>query len=783
MYKKLKVTAAFLLFMFAQYYYTQTYVSGLITTNTIWDTLNDPYIISGNTLVTDSVKLTILPGTVVKFYAQKALQINGELNAIGTDSARITFTANNTNPSAGYWDAIIFTSTSQASNFDASGNYLYGNIIENADLEYGGYLQSVNNGDATIEGTGADIFINKCTISNSGTDGIRLTGASSGETYLTNNVINNSGIQLVSHNSYKHITNNQLNGIGNTYSNSGIMVYHSSGIYVTHNILRDTYFGLHIYNCDNGEITNNIIIGGDIAESVGINYVSDNSVNSMEIAHNLIIGKLKNIFDNALLNNNVFVYNQRAITQWGGQFPILSTYKQNHFVDCNSSGLTQDNSSCIIYLSRWQTANKGLHLFTENLFEGNYVNSDFGLIEDNYTKSGLEIYNNNFIANYSPYLLKNGYSSGDIEAQDNYWGTTNVSTISNKIWDWFDDASKTFVNINPILFTPDTNAPISRPNIPTVVKTCNGKALFWDVNPELDTKGYKIHYGNFNGYSYEHTIDILDTTVFEISSLFQYDTIAITAYDNLADGLNDLTEGHESWFRFVALKNPHQQLNLLGINDDLFCQGDTLTLDGGTGYVGYLWSNGDSTSTAKITTPGEYSLIATDSYNIDYCDTIQLSWQDIYLDLGNDTVVNWDDTIVLNAYYPNASYLWSDSTSGSTIAIDSAGTYWVEVTTQMGCLFSDSINANFDLQVSQNDFGSSLTLYPNPADDYFIINLNASYTDIHVNVKDLTGKHHISKQYAHHSFIQMDISDLANGVYIIDITSDTKKAVLKIIKE
>ena len=71
--------------------FSQTNVSGFLTVNTVWDSLNDPYIITGNVLVTDSVKLTILPGTVVKFNSQKALQIEGELNVLGTDSAHVIF--------------------------------------------------------------------------------------------------------------------------------------------------------------------------------------------------------------------------------------------------------------------------------------------------------------------------------------------------------------------------------------------------------------------------------------------------------------------------------------------------------------------------------------------------------------------------------------------------------------------------------------------------------------------------------------------------------------------
>ena len=72
----------------------QTNVSGLISTNTHWDLLGSPYIITGNTLVQQGSALTIDPGVVIKFDGGKALQINGELIAIGTSSNRILFNIN-----------------------------------------------------------------------------------------------------------------------------------------------------------------------------------------------------------------------------------------------------------------------------------------------------------------------------------------------------------------------------------------------------------------------------------------------------------------------------------------------------------------------------------------------------------------------------------------------------------------------------------------------------------------------------------------------------------------
>jgi len=59
--------------------------------------------------------------------------------------------------------------------------------------------------------------------------------------------------------------------------------------------------------------------------------------------------------------------------------------------------------------------------------------------------------------------------------------------------------------------------------------------------------------------------------------------------------------------------------------------------------------------------------------------------------LGNDTVICAGQTLQLDASLPNASYLWSDNSTNSTLLVNQSGTYWVDVITN-GCTGRDSIN-------------------------------------------------------------------------------------------
>jgi parallel beta-helix repeat protein len=103
----------------------QTYVSGNITTDTVWTAANSPYVASQVT-VNSGVTLTIDPGVVIKFPGYSGLTVNGTLLAEGTEASPITFTSikddsyggdtngdgNGSSPGPGDWSEIRFTSTS-----------------------------------------------------------------------------------------------------------------------------------------------------------------------------------------------------------------------------------------------------------------------------------------------------------------------------------------------------------------------------------------------------------------------------------------------------------------------------------------------------------------------------------------------------------------------------------------------------------------------------------------------------------------------------------------------
>lgn len=82
-------------------------VGGIIDTDTTWTLAGSPYIITDTVIIQPGVTLTVEAGVEVQAQPGTAVQVNGNLLALGTAAQPITFTSTaETGP--GDWYGIIF---------------------------------------------------------------------------------------------------------------------------------------------------------------------------------------------------------------------------------------------------------------------------------------------------------------------------------------------------------------------------------------------------------------------------------------------------------------------------------------------------------------------------------------------------------------------------------------------------------------------------------------------------------------------------------------------------
>jgi len=127
-------------------------------------------------------------------------------------------------------------------------------------------------------------------------------------------------------------------------------------------------------------------------------------------------------------------------------------------------------------------------------------------------------------------------------------------------------------------------------------------------------------------------------------------------------------------------------------------------------------------------------------------------------------------------------YLPGDSTENPSHTYIANGTYTVNLIVSNEC-GSDTISQTVTitgLGISSSKF-EHLSVYPNPANDFVNINFENIHNAI-VEVKDLTGKILIqNKIHSNHNIIS--ISNLAKGVYIMNIKNESGITSLPLIKE
>ena len=164
-----------------------------------------------------------------------------------------------------------------------------------------------------------------------------------------------------------------------------------------------------------------------------------------------------------------------------------------------------------------------------------------------------------------------------------------------------------------------------------------------------------------------------------------------------------------------------------------------------------------------------------------------------------------DADINLSFYYPNGYYAYQilneqatdvvfsntpEYTISDTIISLTSGKYYLEVISLSGNDFTQPYYFGFTekenvinavgVEVDENNISKENTLfvYPNPSKDFVKVHYKGKNKGVFYNS---TGK--VVKKTTFHDSITIDISDLENGVYILEVKNKAGESTSKFIKE
>ncbi len=477
---------------------------------------------------------------------------------------------------------------------------------------------------------------------------------------------------------YNTITNNAYRGI---------WVKGHGSMEISHNTITNNGGGMQVDAWTGGTVT------------ISSNAVTDNS--SSGNGGGILVdayGGTVTISDNTITGNTVSSYTGRsgggifANGRYGGTVAVSDNIITGNTVTPGDGGGISCHNSCIINNSIIIIANnssfRGGGIYTaygpatisSNTIASNsasrgggmYADSGQGTIANNtivnnsagngrggVAISGHSDFNDNNIYGNTDYDL---YSSADLDAENNWWGTADPAQITAHIWDWFDDSSLGLVDYIPYRTEHNTAAPISPPTGLAATPSVSAIDLNWSGNPESDLTGYKVYYDTDYGFPYDGAganegdspIDVGNVNSFTLTGLSPGTRyyIAITAYDADANGTDDQTDGNESWYSDEVSAIPGSPPPSLSIDDVTVVEEDvgtvdavfTVMLSAASGQqVTVDYASADGTATA-----GEDYVATSGTLTF----TAGITTQNVVVVVNGDTLDEPDETFSVNLSNP-----------------------------------------------------------------------------------------------------------------------------------
>ncbi len=226
-------------------------------------------------------------------------------------------------------------------------------------------------------------------------------------------------------------------------------------------------------------------------------------------------------------------------------------------------------------------------------------------------------------------------------------------------------------------------------------------------------------------------------------------------------------------------------------SDDIICVGESVTLTmSNTFSATYSWEEDGTTIANSAST--SVSPTETATYTALCDDGVCSASSDVTVTVSvvETPTISVSGNVLTASSSSSGDYQWfldggaiAGATSSSFTATEGGG-YTVTLTDANDCS-ATSTATNLSLTaVIDNALDQAISVYPNPVSDLLTINFsNADITDLSLSVIDVTGKTLITEDVTR-QVVQLDLSQLSAGVYLIRVeNAESKISIKEIIKD
>jgi parallel beta-helix repeat protein len=378
--------------------------------------------------------------------------------------------------------------------------------------------------------------------------------------------------------------------------------------YIRINISNSTFknnyaYGIYLYACDSIIFNNEFImqIIKNNKTGFGIYTFYGNSIISNNTFSNGAIG-LRNDDANTQIQNNYFYNNKWGILADGGNVDIFNNILINNHLGIYS-GVASGKKHKITYNTikdnYWGISSSGASIIKYN----NITNNTIGIQTDYGGAYPTPKVNENNIYNNKDFNINNT-NFQQLNATNNWWGTTNTSIIDDKIFDYHDNGKYGEVIYKPIRKSPFGGSPNTTNYPPTadagpdqyvkVNQTVNFDGSV-SYDPDGDTLTYKWDFGDSTSTGWLSS----SKTSHSYNKPGNY-TVTLTVSDG------SLTDNNACKISVSRTGNNNTAPVANAGPDQYVKVNQTVNFDGGKSYdpdtntLSYKWDFGDSTSTGWL---------------------------------------------------------------------------------------------------------------------------------------------------------------------------------------